>query len=121
MTPCDGAHTEGVSMYVTLLSGALDTWDTDLDDDALLDHVRDCRAALPARDLGAGVMSETALAAEISYDRALVCLAAQCGIDVTPKNFAHPRIERDRLEFELARRDVDLELPARPAERTGDA
>ena len=41
-------------MYVTLLSGALDLWDTDLDDDALLDYVRECRAALPARDLGAG-------------------------------------------------------------------
>jgi hypothetical protein len=98
-------------MYVTLLSGALDLWDADLDDDALLDHVRDCRAALPARDLGAGVMSGTALAAEIGYDRALVCLAAQCGIDVTPTNFAHPRIERQRLELELARRGVDLEAP----------
>ena len=100
-------------MYVTLLSGALDLWDVDLDDDALLDHVRDCRAALPARHPGAGVMSGTALAAEISYDRALVCLAAQCGIDVTPTNFAHPRIERDRLEFELARRGIDLETPVR--------
>jgi hypothetical protein len=101
-------------MYVTLLSGALDLWDADLDDDALLDHVRHCRAELPARDLGAGVMSGTALAAEIAYDRALVCLAAQHGIDVTPKNFAHPRIERERLEFELFRLSVDLEVPARP-------
>ena len=100
-------------MYVTLLSGALDLWDVDLDDDALLDHVRHCRAALPDRDLGAGVMSETALAAEISYDRALVCLAAQYGIDVTPTNFMHPRIERERLEFELFGRGVDLETPAR--------
>jgi hypothetical protein len=100
-------------MYVSLLSGALDLWDTDLDNEALLDHVRECRAALPARDLGAGVMSETALAAEVAYDRGLVCLAAQCGIDVTPTNFVHPRIERERLELELVRRDVDLEVPAR--------
>ena len=77
-------------MYVTLLSGALDLWDVDLDDDALLDHVRHCRAALPDQDLGAGVMSERALAAEISYDRALVCLAAQWGIDVTPTNLHAP-------------------------------
>jgi hypothetical protein len=101
-----------MSMYVTLLSGALDLWDVDLDDDALLDHVRHCRAALPAQDLGAGVMSETALAAEIAYDRALVCLAAQWSIDVTPKNFMHPRIERERLEFELVARGVDLGIPA---------
>jgi hypothetical protein len=100
-------------MYVTLLSDALDLWDVDLDDDALLDHVRHCRAALPALDLGAGVMSETALAAEIAYDRALVCLAAQFGIDVTPTNFMHPRIERQRLEFELVGRGVVLEIPAR--------
>jgi hypothetical protein len=101
-----------MSMYVTLLSGALDLWDVELDDDALLDHVRECRAALPARHPGSGVMSGTALAAEISYDRALVCLAAQYGIDVTPINFAHPRIERERLEFELIGRGVDLKAPA---------
>jgi hypothetical protein len=98
-------------MYVTLLSGALDVFDTDLDDDALLGHVRECRAALPARNLGAGVWSETAVVAEIAYDRSLVCLAARWGIDVTPTNFMHPKIERDRLEFELKRRGVDLNAP----------
>ena len=107
-------------MYVTLLSGALELWDVDLDEDALLDHVRDCRAALPTRHLGAGVMSGTALAAEISYDRALVCLAAQRGIDVTPTNFMHPRIERERLEFALAGLGVDLETPARQTDNPGD-
>ena len=101
-------------MYVTLLSGALDVWDADLDDGALLEYVRNCRAALPARHLGAGVMSGRALAAEIAYDRALVCLAAQCGIDVAPTNFVHPRIARDRLELELVRRGVDLEVEGRP-------
>jgi hypothetical protein len=98
-------------MYVALLSGALDLFDPDLDDDALLDHVRECRAALPAHDLGAGVWSETAVVAEIAYDRSLVCLAARWGINVTPTNFAHPKIERDRLELELERRGVSLEFP----------
>ena len=102
-------------MYVTLLSGALDLFDTDLDDDALLDHVRQCRAALPAHNLGAGVWSETAVVTEIAYDRSLVCLAARRGVDVTPTNFAHPKIERDRLELELWRRGVVLEvLPRQP-------
>jgi hypothetical protein len=106
-------------MYVTILSGALDYWDADLDDDALLDHVRDCRAALPTWDLGAGVMSEMGLVAEIAYDRGLVCLAARCGIDVAPRNFVHPRIARERLEFELVRRGVDLEVPARQPNGVG--
>jgi hypothetical protein len=97
-------------MYVTFLSGALDAWDTDLSDEALLDYVRGCRAALPSRDLGAGQMSELSLVAEVAYDRGLVCLAARWGIDVAPKNFVHPKIERERLELEFFRRGVDLEV-----------
>jgi hypothetical protein len=96
-------------MYVSLLLGALDLWDTDLDDETLLDHVRHCRATLPPQNIGVGFLSATALATEIGYDRALVCLAAQHGIDVTPTNFVHPKIERERLEGELARRGIDLE------------
>jgi hypothetical protein len=107
-------------MYVTLLSGALDLFDTDLDDDGLLDHVRECRAALPAYDVGAGVWSETAVATEIAYDRSLVCLAARWGIDVTPTNFVHPKIERDRLELELERRGVVLDAPLHQPSDSGD-
>jgi hypothetical protein len=105
-------------MYVTLLSEALDLFDTDLDDDALLDYVRQCRAALPTHNLGAGVCSETAVVTEIVYDRSLVCLAARWGIDVRPTNFVHPKIERDRLELELQLRGVD---PARQPDDSKDA
>src|SRR5271163_4145875 len=108
-------------MYVTLLSGALDLFDTDLDDDALLDHVRQCRAALPTHNLGAGVWSETAVVTEITYDRSLVCLAARRGIDGTPTHFVHPEIERDRLELELQRRGIDLEAPPRQPDDFKDA
>jgi hypothetical protein len=108
-------------MYVTLLSGALDLFDTDLDDDSLLDHVRQCRAALPTHNLGAGVWSETAVVSEIAYDRSLVCLAARWGIDVTPTNFVHPKIERDRLEIELRRRGVEVESPPRQPGALNDA
>ena len=31
------AHTAHMSMYVTVLSGALEVWDSDLDDEGLLD------------------------------------------------------------------------------------
>ena len=109
-------------MYVTLLSGALEAWDTDLDYEILLDHVRDCRAALPSGDPGVGADSTTALAAEVAYDRALVCLATRHGIDVTPKNFTQPRIERDRLEREIAHLGVDLrEAPVDCRSGPGDA
>jgi hypothetical protein len=101
-------------MYVSLLSGALDVCDVVLDDEALLDHVRGCRAALPADSLGAGVWSETDVVSEIAYDRSLVCLAARRGIDVTAANFVHPKAERERLELELERSGVDL--GAHPAE-----
>jgi hypothetical protein len=98
-------------MYVTLLSGALDVFDVGNEDDALLDHVRGCRAALPAHSLGAGVWSETAVVTEIAYDRSLICLAARLGIDVTPTNFMHPKSERERLELELERLGVDVGAP----------
>jgi hypothetical protein len=98
-------------MYVEVLSGAIDEWDAKLSGDALVSYVLSCRAALPAQDLGAGVWSEAALVAEVAYDRALINLAAEFGIDVTPTNFVHPRIERERLEMALAQRGLDLASP----------
>jgi hypothetical protein len=95
-------------MYVEILSGAIDEWVGELSGDALLDYVRTCRAVLPAQDLGAGVWSETTFVAEVLYDRALITLAGEYGIDVTPTNFSHPKIERERLEVALARRGLDL-------------
>ena len=109
-----------MSMYVEVLSGALDAWPDHLVDDALLEHVLSCRAALPDRDLGAGVFSDVALAAEVSYDRALINLAAAHGIDVSPTNFAHPKIERERLEAALAVVGVDLEALERLPRSAGD-
>jgi hypothetical protein len=96
-------------MYVEILSGALKAWPDDLVDDDLVDHVLSCRSVLPDRDLGAGTWSDVALVAEVSYDRALITLAASRGIDVAPTNFVHPRIERERLEAALAEVGVDLE------------
>jgi hypothetical protein len=106
-----------MSMYVEVLSGAMDTWDTELSGEALVDHVLSCRAALPDRGLGAGVWSEATLVAEVAYDRALISLAVEYGVDVTPTNFVHPRIERERLEFALGQRGLDLTSPDR---RSGD-
>ena len=106
-----------MNMYVEVLSGAMDSWDTELSGDALVDYVLSCRAALPDRDLGAGVWSEATLVAEVAYDRALISLAVEHGVDVTPTNFVHPRIERERLEMALEQRGLDLTSPHR---RSGD-
>lgn len=113
MRPISMRHNRNVNMYVEVLSGAMDRWDNGLSGDALFDYVVTCRAALPARDLGAGVWSESSLVAEVAYDRALISLAAEHGVDVTPTNFVHPRIERDRLELVLAQRGLDLASPLR--------
>lgn len=102
-------------MYVEILSGAIDSWDTKLSGEDLLDYVLSCRAALPAQELGAGVWSETILVAEVAYDRALITLAAEYGIDVTPTHFAHPKIERERLELALVQRGLDLASSVRPS------
>ena len=114
------AQNRWVSMYVEVLSGAIDGWDTGLSGDHLVDYVLDCRAALPAQDLGAGVWSEAALVAEVAYDRALISLAVEYGIDVTPTNFVHPKIERERLELALAQRGMDLAFPVRPSSDHGE-
>lgn len=111
------SHNREMSMYVEVLSGAMDSWDTELSGDALVDYVLSCRAALPDRDLGAGVWSEATLVAEVAYDRALISLAVEYGVDVTPTNFVHPRIERERLELALEQRGLDLTSPHR---RSGD-
>ncbi len=103
-----------MSMYVSVLSSALELFEPGLDDDALIEHVRKCRHALPPWDLGSGTYSAEALAVEIAYDRALVCLADRFGIDVTPAGFAHPKIERERLEFALLEVGVDLGVATSP-------
>jgi hypothetical protein len=103
-------------MYVRVLCGALEEWDQELSDEDLFDYALACRAALPAHALGAGGWAQASLAAEVAYDRALINLAAIHGIDVHARNFAHPEIERLRLEVALARRGVDLERGARPSD-----
>ncbi len=116
------AHNRHMNMYVQVLTGAMDSWDTELSGGPLLDYVLSCRAALPERDLGAGVWSEASLVAEVAYDRALISLAVEYGVDVTPTNFVHPRIERDRLEAALEKRGLDLRSPdSRSGDLQGDS
>jgi hypothetical protein len=100
-------------MYVALLLTALNDWDEDLSDDALVDYVLACRvemlSALPRR----GESTYSALASEIAYDRALIKLCEAHDLKVVAENFAHPREERAHLENELGAAGYDLNALAR--------
>jgi hypothetical protein len=99
---------KAVTMYVGILSSALDEWGTELTGSALIDHVLACRAEMlhpyPYRRDSA----YTGLADEIAYDRALISLCTERGIDVVPTGFAHRHSARAGLEQELASSGVDL-------------
>ena len=110
-----------MTMYMELLDRSLESWDDQMADDPLLEHVLTLRAALPLHRFGAGARSEETLAAEVAYDRAIINLAARHGIDVAPVRFAHPKIERKRLESELAEVGIDLEVQAPTTRATSSA
>jgi hypothetical protein len=105
-----------MSMYVDILSQALDDWADDLSGDALVDFAQVCRAQMldPSPP---GSTTSTALTAELSYDRALIKLCEAHGIDVKYSGFSRPGQERARLERRLVAIGIDLvALSRRPGE-----
>jgi hypothetical protein len=94
-------------MYADLLSSVLNDWVDELTGDALIDFAQVCRAQMldssPGRD-----SASTALAAELSYDRALIKVCEAHGIEVMPLLFSHRSEERARLEGELVAIGIDL-------------
>jgi hypothetical protein len=104
-----GEHTMvTMSMYVELLSSALDHWVDDLSDDALVDYALLCRAEMLSSGFSHAASACALLATEIAYDRALMNLCMARGIEVVATSFAYPREERTRLEWELSRAGLDL-------------
>jgi hypothetical protein len=97
-----------MSMYVEVLSGALDSWTADLGDDELLEYVLACLLALPAPADRAGRAADATLATEVAYDCALIKLAATYDIEVETDRYLQPVTERHRLESALAERGIDL-------------
>ncbi len=95
-------------MYVEVLSGALESWVADLDEDDLLDYVLACLLALLSPADAVGRAADAALAAEVAYDRSLIKLAMAYGIDVETGRYLQPAVERQRLERALAGKGVDL-------------
>ena len=93
-------------MYTHLLSSVFEDWVDELSGAALIDYALICRAEMLApRAAGCGC---DALAAEITYDRALIKLCASQRIEVDVAGFSDPRRERERLERKLAAVGIDL-------------
>jgi hypothetical protein len=109
-SPCpSGAATmEAMSMYVDILSSALDGWDDELNGSALIGYAVACRTEIFGQRSHRGDPTSAVLAAQVAYDRALICLCTEHGIEVVRSGFAHRQEERDRLEHQLARAGVDL-------------
>jgi hypothetical protein len=98
-----------VSMYVDILSSALDDWVTDLSGPDLIEYAVLCRDELRAVAPPHGGSAYTALAAEIAYDRALIALCTERGIDAHATSFSYPVAERRRIESVLRQLGVDLD------------
>ena len=77
-------------MYVDILCSALDEWVTDLTGPDLIEYAWLCREELRAVAPPKGRSAYTALAAEIAYDRALIALCTERGIDADATSFAYP-------------------------------
>ena len=92
-------------MYADILSSVLSDWVDELSGEALIDFAQVCRAQMleSARDTAA-----VALAAELSYDRALLKVCEAQGIGTSTRRFSRPGEERSRLEKELRAMDIDL-------------
>ncbi len=107
-----------VSMYVDILSSALDEWVTDLTGPDLIEYALFCREELRAVSPPNGGSAYTALAAEIAYDRALIALCTERGIYAHATSFSYPSSERRRIEAILRRHGIDLDAPPNRRTRT---
>jgi hypothetical protein len=92
-------------MYADILSSVLSDWVDELSGEALVEFARVCRMQMleSVRDVAA-----IALAAELSYDRALLKVCEAHGIGSSTRRFSRPREERSRLEKELMGIGIDL-------------
>jgi hypothetical protein len=95
-------------MYAHLLLCAFDDWVDQLTGNALVEYAVICRVEMLASAPHSGAPGSLALAAEISYDRALIKLCTDNGIVADALGFSHPGAERARLEHDLAVAGIDL-------------
>ena len=98
-----------VSMYVQILSSALDEWVNDLTGPDLIEYAILCREELGAVAPPGRGSAYSALALEIAYDRALIALCTEHGLYAHATTFAYPIAERKRVESLLAEIGIDLD------------
>jgi hypothetical protein len=82
---------ERMTMYVDILSSALEGWVNELTGSALIDDSLGRRLQMLGIHHGASAFQ--ALAAEVAYDRALISLCAEHRIEVVTSDFAHPQAD----------------------------
>jgi hypothetical protein len=102
-------------MYRHLLLSVFDDWVDELSGSALVDYAVVCRNEMLASAPYRRESASLALAAEVSYDRALIKLCMANGIEADALGFADPGAERARLEHDLAAAGIDLAAFARRA------
>jgi len=94
-------------MYSYLLSRALDDWDDSVVGEKLIRHARESRRLMESATKVADDPL-ISLATEIAYDRALVKLSEEHGIETGPEQFLNPRAVRAELEDALRQRGVHV-------------
>ncbi len=104
-------------MYVDMLTTALKGWDSELSGSELVEYVIDCRKRLLVSGIGTSADADVSLAAELAYDRALILLCWDLGIEVGPAGFASPFSERSRVEAVASAAGVDIATLSKQAKR----
>jgi hypothetical protein len=97
-----------MTMYVDILSSALDEWVEELSGDALVEYALTCREEMLRAGPHIGDSAYASLASEIAYDRALITLCIANGISAAATSFTFPHAERLRVEAALANVGFDL-------------
>ena len=100
-----------MSMYVEMLSSALEARRLEMSSDEMVDHALHSRRRMLGTGTASGASAYDALAAEVTYDLALIELCNDVGIVASPTAFDKPEAERTRLERALIDQ-MDLDLVA---------
>jgi hypothetical protein len=100
-----------MTMYVDLLSSALECWVADLTDRELLRYGRSCRDALESPGVYGATTNASVLAAEVAYDRVLIRLCQLHAIEVDTQAFMFPAHARARIEAVLRAAGIFLDGP----------
>jgi hypothetical protein len=104
---------EANSMYVQLLTDALDEWVLASDRHDVVAHAVECRTHMLLATPRKGEPAFRALAAQVSYDRSLIKLCEVFDIATSPDRFSDALSERRRLENELTHAGLDLNKMSR--------